>query len=83
YVSGLSLDELKGGTGSVPAAPAGVAVAAPTASATRRRIVTASLAFILGFSLVFVALGASASAIGQFLMSRLTLLNRIAGAIII
>ena len=41
-----------------------------------------SLAFILGFSLVFVALGASASAIGQFMMSRLTILGRIAGAII-
>ncbi len=43
----------------------------------------ASLAFILGFSIVFVSLGASASAIGQFLMSRLTVMNRIAGAIII
>ena len=83
YVSGLSLDELKGGTGAVSPASAGVAVAAPVSAATRRRVVTASLAFILGFSIVFVALGASASALGQFLMSRLTLLNRIAGAIII
>jgi cytochrome c-type biogenesis protein len=32
---------------------------------------------------VFVALGASASALGQFLMSRLTILGRIAGAIIV
>jgi len=61
----------------------GTAVATLAAPGTQRRVIFASLAFILGFSLVFVALGASASAIGQFLMSRLTILNRIAGAIII
>jgi cytochrome c-type biogenesis protein len=76
YISGLSLDEMRGvGTTSVAA---GVPV-----GDTRRRIVLSSLAFILGFSIVFVALGASASVVGQFLMSRLTLLSRIAGAIII
>ena len=42
-----------------------------------------SLAFILGFSIVFVSLGASASAIGQFMMARLNVLGKIAGAIII
>ena len=66
FVSGASLEELRGGGG-----------------ATRRRVLTASIAFVLGFSLVFVALGASASAIGEFLMSRLPLLGRIAGVIII
>jgi cytochrome c-type biogenesis protein len=74
YVSGLSLDDLRAGAGQ------GAAVAPPDA---RRRVVMASLAFILGFSIVFVSLGASASFIGQFLMSRLTILGRIAGAIII
>ena len=78
YISGLSLDEMRG----TPAAGgAAVAVAAPPEA--RRQVVLSSLAFILGFSLVFVALGASASFIGQFLMSRLTLLGRIAGAIVI
>lgn len=72
YISGLSLDEMRG-TGAA-------AVATP---AVRNRVLLSSLAFILGFSIVFVALGASASAIGQFLMSRLTILGRIAGAIII
>ena len=72
YVSGLSLDDLRAGTS--PGTPQ------PDA---RRRVVVASLAFILGFSIVFVSLGASASLVGQFLMSRLTLLGRIAGAIII
>jgi cytochrome c-type biogenesis protein len=78
YISGQSLDEMRGTA--VPLA-AGVAVTAPPA--TRRRVLLSSLAFIVGFSLVFVSLGASASAIGQFMMSRLTLLSRIAGAIII
>jgi cytochrome c-type biogenesis protein len=41
------------------------------------------LAFILGFSLVFVALGASATYLGSFLMERLTLLGKIAGVVII
>ena len=80
YISGLSLDEMRG-TVTAAGAGAGVAVVAPPA--TRRRVIIASLAFILGFSIVFVALGAAASAIGQFLLQRLPLLNRIAGAIII
>jgi len=76
YISGLSLDEMRGG-GAVQVA---VATAPPD---VRRRVILSSLAFIVGFSLVFVALGATASAIGQFLMQRLPLLSRIAGAIII
>lgn len=78
YISGLSLDEMRG---SPVAAGTAVAVAAPPE--TRRRVILSSLAFILGFSIVFVALGASASAIGQFLMSRLSILGKIAGAIVI
>jgi cytochrome c-type biogenesis protein len=80
YVSGVSVDDMRGGT---VVASGGAAVATVAAPVAKRRVVITSLAFILGFSLVFVALGASASAIGQFLMSRLTMLNRIAGAIII
>jgi cytochrome c-type biogenesis protein len=82
YVSGLSLDEMRGTA--VPVGSAGgaaVATAAPVAA--RRQAVFASLAFILGFSLVFVALGASASALGQFLTARLRILSRIAGAVVI
>ena len=75
---------MRGDAPAAVGASGGAAVAAVAAPATRRRVVMASLAFILGFSLVFVTLGASASAIGQFLMSnRLTFLSRIAGAIII
>jgi len=47
------------------------------------RIVRNSLAFVLGFSLVFVALGASATAVGAFLLARRTVFNIVAGVIII
>jgi cytochrome c-type biogenesis protein len=80
YISGMSLDEMRG-TPSVGGPPAAVAVAAPTD--VRRQVVLSSLAFILGFSIVFVSLGASASVIGQFMMARLNVLGKIAGAIII
>ena len=65
YVSGVSLDEMRGGV------------------VARQRVILTSLAFILGFSIVFVILGASASALGRFMIARLTLLGRIAGAVII
>jgi cytochrome c-type biogenesis protein len=50
---------------------------------TRWQVLPPSLAFVAGFSLVFVALGASASAVGEFLMQRLPLLGKVAGILII
>jgi cytochrome c-type biogenesis protein len=41
------------------------------------------LAFVLGFSIVFITFGASASAVGSFLVRNRTLLAPIAGALII
>jgi len=41
-----------------------------------------SLCFVLGFSLVFTALGATASAAGEFLTRHLPLLSKLAGAVI-
>ena len=79
YISGLSLDEMRG----VPAAGGGTAVAVARPAGVRRQVVLSSLAFIVGFSLVFVSLGAAASAIGQFLAERQALFNRIAGAVIV
>jgi cytochrome c-type biogenesis protein len=70
FVSGVTLDEMRG---TAPTAPANA----------RRRAVIMSLAFVLGFSLVFVSLGASASAIGTVLMEHLSLLGKIAGVVII
>jgi cytochrome c-type biogenesis protein len=68
FVSGVSLDEMRDGS-------------APAAS--RRQVLVTSLAFVLGFSLVFVALGASATALGRFLFDKLPLLAKLAGAIIV
>ncbi|MBC8035726.1 MAG: cytochrome c biogenesis protein CcdA [Rhizobiales bacterium] len=48
-----------------------------------RRTMLVALLFVLGFTTVFVALGASASAIGQLLQSHMTLLAQIAGVVII
>ena len=79
FISGLSLDEMRGTA--VVAGGGTVALAAPPE--TRRRILLSSAAFVLGFSLVFIAIGATASAIGQFVLQRLPFLSRIAGVVII
>lgn len=49
----------------------------------RRKIILNTLLFVLGFSVVFILLGATATAIGQFLFANLTILSQIAGGIII
>jgi cytochrome c-type biogenesis protein len=66
-LSGASIDELKSG--------AGVALAG--------RIFRNSLAFVVGFTAVFVSLGASATAVGNFLSAKHTIFNLVAGIIII
>src|SRR5512140_1169966 len=68
FVSGVSVEEMRSDT-------------APSAS--RAQVFLTSLIFVLGFSLVFIALGASASAVGKFLFARLPLLSKIAGAVLI
>ena len=52
-------------------------------TAASRRVFLAALAFVLGFSTVFVALGATATVIGQFVAQYLDVLAKIAGAVII
>jgi cytochrome c-type biogenesis protein len=69
FVSGTTLDQMRAGGAVAPRA--------------RRHVFVASLAFVLGFSLVFIGLGASASALGQLLMEHLSLLGRLAGLLII
>ncbi|WP_186395167.1 cytochrome c biogenesis CcdA family protein [Stappia sp. TSB10GB4] len=68
FLAGVSLDELTG-EGEEKADP--------------YRVFFASLAFVLGFSTVFVALGASASLIGQVVTQHIQVLGYIAGAAII
>jgi len=49
----------------------------------RSRVAGLSLLFILGFSLVFISLGASATAMGQFVLTHRQALNLIGGAILV
>jgi cytochrome c-type biogenesis protein len=51
--------------------------------APRRTLLWTSLAFVIGFSVVFIAFGASASAVGQFLVKNKALMAPLAGAFII
>jgi cytochrome c-type biogenesis protein len=82
FISGVSLEEMRGGAAAVTAG-GGTVAAVAVAPAVQRRVIVTSLFFILGFSLVFVSLGASATYLGSFLMERLTLLGKIAGVVII
>ena len=70
FVSGVSFDQMQ-------------AADAASRAATRRQMLITSLAFVLGFSVVFICLGASATAIGHLLRHQKTILERIAGAVII
>ncbi|OFW46928.1 MAG: cytochrome C biogenesis protein [Acidobacteria bacterium RIFCSPLOWO2_12_FULL_67_14b] len=81
FISGVSLEEMRG----AGAVAGGGAVAGDLgmSAAAKRQVLITSLFFILGFSLVFVSLGASATFLGQFLMERLTLFGKIAGVLLI
>jgi cytochrome c-type biogenesis protein len=56
---------------------------ADLSGAARRRVIFHALAFVLGFSLVFVALGASFSAAGQFLLDYRNLIRQVGGVLIV
>ncbi|MDH5696083.1 MAG: cytochrome c biogenesis protein CcdA [Dehalococcoidia bacterium] len=55
----------------------------PEINRSRLRIFIHSLSFILGFSLVFIILGASAGLAGFVLSTSLTLIHKIAGSLLI
>ncbi len=69
FLGGTTFDQLTG-EGEVP-------------PDVHRGVVFASIAFVLGFTTVFVSLGATATAIGQLIASNLTFLSKIAGGAII
>jgi len=85
FISGVSLDQLRGpakaGSPSHGEAAA-MAVPLPQGDATRQ-VFFASLAFVLGFTVVFVALGATASTIGAFLFHQSAIIGKVAGALLI
>lgn len=68
WLAGLSFEELKSEN---------------VTGHARRRIILAALAFVLGFTTVFVALGATASVIGKTIAQYFDVLSMIAGVIII
>jgi cytochrome c-type biogenesis protein len=67
YITGISFDELK----------------EEQNKDVRKKTVIHSLLFILGFSFVFVTLGASASYLGKLLIAYRTMISRIGGVIVI
>ena len=71
YMAGISIDEFKD-----PAAVERGRVA-------RRAVALSSLFFTLGFSTVFIALGASATTIGMVLRQHLDILAQIGGVVIV
>lgn len=68
FVAGISFEELQG------------TVANPR---TRRALFVNSLLFVLGFSLVFIALGAGATLLGQALFRYQVAIRRIGGALVV
>lgn len=68
FISGVSVEEMKSGD---------------KKSEALKKVSLNTLLFVLGFSFVFIAMGASATFVGEFLLSKLSLLNKVAGAIII
>ncbi len=91
FVAGVSVEELKSGravSGAQLVASGGRSgeVAAPSERSSggiQQQVLLNTLAFVLGFSLVFIALGASATALGSFLLAKQHLLAEVAGAIVI
>jgi cytochrome c-type biogenesis protein len=67
YMTGLTAEELQG----------------PQAATMRAHILGRSVAFVLGLSLVFTALGGSASAVGQALLRNQTIILRVAGLLVV
>jgi cytochrome c-type biogenesis protein len=71
YMAGVSVDDFRGTDG------------APARTGTRTALLAAAFAFVLGFTTVFVALGAGASTIGRFLRVWQEPLAMAAGVLII
>jgi len=68
----------------IPLLPAYVGALSASAAATGdRSTVRAALWFVAGFTMVFVALGAVASTVGQLFRGRVDVLTQVAGALLI
>ncbi len=68
FISGVEMETMRG---------------AEDRARVARRVLLASFIFVLGFSTVFIALGASATFLGKMLATHLKLISKIAGVMII
>lgn len=68
FISGVSVEEMK---------------SADKKSEALKKVSLNTLFFVVGFTVVFIALGASATFVGEFLLSKLAIFYKIAGVIII
>src|SRR5699024_427108 len=67
----------------LPLVPTYLAYVGGSAAAKRRVLIMNSVSFIIGFSLVFIALGASASALGSVMRANQQVLMAVGGALVI
>lgn len=82
YMAGVSVDDFKT-DGHADGKTGGNAEDKIASKGFRKTIMLTSLLFTLGFSTVFILLGASASSVGGFLRQNIDLLAQIGGVIII
>ncbi len=69
FVAGTTLDRLVNEDGVDPA--------------LTRRVFVSALAFVIGFSTVFIAMGASASALNRLIVENIEIIGKVAGAVIV
>ena len=86
FISGVNLAAARsGGWEQVAAGPGEATDADPGAAiaAARRTVLLNSIMFVLGFSAVFVLLGASATALGSKLLEHLPMISKAAGVVLV
>jgi len=69
FIGGVTISEMTGAGGPPPGA--------------KRRVFISSVVFVLGFSLVFILFGATASFLGQLLAENIVWIGRVAGVLVI
>jgi cytochrome c-type biogenesis protein len=68
FISGVSFEEMQSSSNRV---------------VIRNRILANSIFFVIGFSIVFITLGASATVVGKFLHDQIGIISKIAGIVIV
>lgn len=82
FMTGFTVAELSGATGGAAASATDDEGARP-AGPSVWDVLVPSLLFVAGFTIVFIALGATASVLGQFLQSYRGIIEKLAGVLVI